>query len=353
MGTKQQNDWLYQVIGVEPYATPYAPELTKIPESWLREVPEWFYTQTTQYSGWVSDGKQYGDKGRFAALIANWDQCYLNVNSVCFKPPQIQENERFVYQGNVETLEDTIVPVSILAATKGHPDAMDPKINTLITQGWLDDNGQPLTDSPNIMAHQLIQGRYLNLPEGIAFVGAIFPHVPEDMVARINASAISGTWILDKTVGHHIFTGAAFVNKGALPLGHKDELRFRRDASDFELRNIAASARYDYIMAVDITESTGTLKEHECSCKNKQGDTLAVVTDEEVTDREVTDGTLEKVDAASDPTIGEESVVLSLEELSSVLSELIGRVGVLEDQVAGIDKAVVELIRFNEAREEI
>lgn len=334
--------WLYEVTGVTPYDTPYAPDLKKISTKWLYELPEWFYDKTSQYSGWVSDGEEYNDRGRFAALLNNWNQCYLNVGSVCFKPPRIRETEKFVYQGNIETIEKDIVPVSILAATKGHADdrMMNPYVNTMINQGFYDNNAQPLQDSRDIMAHQLIYGRYMNLPEGIAFVGAIFPHVTEDMVYRINASAISGTWILDQTEGSHIFSGASFVNSAALPLAHKDEIR-RWDPDDIELRNIAASARYNYIMAVNTTETDEKVTSHECQCKKR-----------EVTDQEPTSGEPEKVDAASDPNVGEQIDALSNEELTITLSELIGRVSVLEDQYGSLDREVANLIRSDEARGE-
>lgn len=336
------NDWYYQVTGIDPHGTPFAPNLTKIPKNWFYETPEWFHEKTSQYSGWVSDGEQYDDRGRFAGLIANWDQCYLNIDSVCFTAPKIRDDEPFVYQGTTQTLEGDLVPVYVFAATKGHGDdrMINPLTNTLINQGFLDNNAQPLSASRDIMAHQLIFARFKNLPEGIAMLGGVLPHVSEDMVARINASAISGTWIYDKTYQSHVFAGPVPVNSGALPLKPKDDIR-RWNPDDIELRNIAASARYNYIMAVNTTETDEKVTSHECQCKKR-----------EVTDQKPTSEEPEKVDAASDPNVGEQIDALSNEELTITLSDLIGRVSVLEDQYGSLDREVANLIRSDEARGE-
>lgn len=247
-------EWFYDVTSaLKPGEEAFVPDLTAAPKSWFTETPEW-WGNVDQYSIWVDND------GRVAGLIANFDQCYLNFTDSCFTAPEVSETEKFVYQGNISTLEGEVLPVSILAATKGHHFSDSIVENVLANQGFLDDNFKPLETSHDIMAHQLAYGRYINTPQGIAFVGALFPHVTASMVNRLKASAVSGHWQYDQTDDKYHFAGAVFVNAGALPL---------RSQSQLQLRQMAASLRYNHIMADD----------HACSCKK---DAVLAATDPNV-----------------------------------------------------------------------
>lgn len=243
----KQQDWLYEV-GLLQAEDAYAPNLNSVPESWFKEAPEW-KDEVDQYSLQVSDREH--DKGRVYGLIANFGACYLNFNNQCWTAPQIKQEEEYVYQGNVRSREGNLVPVNILAATKGHHFSDSQIENVLANQGFLDDQFSPLSQSYDVMAHQLAYGRYINTPEGIAFCGALFPHVGASMVNRINASAVSGHWQKDLTDNQIHFLGAVFVNRGALPL---------RSRSNIELTKIAASLGYNHFMAQS---------EQTCSCKKE------------------------------------------------------------------------------------
>jgi len=282
--------WLYEVTGEQTNNSPH------IPQTWLETTPP-FFNELEQHSIWVDQIDPQIGLRRAAGLIANWDVCYMNFKDACFTAPPIKPNEKYVYQGNIETLEGNKMPVSILAATKGHHYSDQHIDNVLANQGFLDDNFRPL--------QQLSYGRYINTPQGIAFVGAAFPHVNDNMVDRINASAISGHWQKDIASGEMEFLGAVFVNRGALPI---------KDKKHVELRKIAASLRYNHIVATEqITQK------QECGC--------------------------DKIVAATDPNIQnatgepeEERPVTNIEELEKVITELLSRVSVLEDAVMGLLK---------------
>lgn len=248
----RQEEYYYDVTGaLKDGEEAYAPNLTAPDKSWFYDKPSW-WGNVDQYSLTVDE------EGRVAGLIANWDACYLNNGQQCIKPFPIKDNERFVYQGNVAASMGEKVPVSIIAATKGHNFSDDVTAVTLANQGFLDDKFQPLESSHDIMAHQLMYGRYVNVEEGIAFLGAVFPHVSAAMVHRINASAVSAHWVYDIRQDDMLFAGAVFVNQGALPLESK---------SNLQLRQIAASLRYNHIMAGEVVEA--------CTCKKN----IAAATD--------------------------------------------------------------------------
>lgn len=307
--------WLYEVTGVDPGQDAFVPGLNGVPSSWLTELPPW-WGNVDQYSLIVSNGQQYGDRGRIAGLIANEGQCFLNESNYCLTPPPVDEEEKFVYQGNVETLEGDLVPVSILAATKGHHFSDSVEKNILANQGFLSDQFQPLQNSHDIMAHQLAFGRYINVEGGVAFVGALFPHVSVDMVARLNASAISGHWIYDQTEQKHIFAGAVFVNQPGFPLANKKNL---------ELRNIAGAFRYNHIMAQEVPQEAAP-----CACKTH----VAAATDPQYQN---TTGELEAI------KIEEPDVTINdLAEVSRLHSQ----------QIATLEKEVMKLIRQADQKEE-
>lgn len=306
----RQEEWLYEVTGAAPREDAFVPDLTKVPKSWLTELPDWF-GNVDQYSlvasnGDVSAGFKSDDAGRIAGFISNTDQCFINESGFCFTPPPIDEKEKFVYQGNIETIEGEYVPVSILAATKGHNfrEDRDPYLLAKANQGFLDDKFQPLQTSHDIMAHQFAYGRYMNVPGGIAFVGALFPHVSKDMVARLNASAISGHWIYDRTDEKHIFAGAVFVNQPGFPL---------RSKANLQLREIAASLRYTHFMAEPVDS---------CTCKKM--DVVAA-----------TDPNLQGVTSNSE----EKRPELTIEQIDNILVEHTRQIAVLEQEVMKLIKA--------------
>lgn len=248
----RQERWLYDVTSaLRPGEQGYAPDLFAPPKEWFQQKPDW-WDNLSQHSIWVAPD------GRVAGLIANYDVCYLNEQRGCIKPFPIKDDERFVYQGNVTAAMGEEVPVSIIAATKGHNISDDAFEVVMANQGFYDDQFQPLETSHDIMAHQLMYGRYQNVEEGIAFFGAVFPHVTASMVHRINASAVSPHWIYDVKSDDMIFGGAVFVNQGAMPLENKNNL---------QLRTIAASLKYNHIMAQEVTG---------CTCKDKH---IAAATD--------------------------------------------------------------------------
>lgn len=304
----REQNWLYEVTGVDPSIEPYANNLEAVPKSWFYEKPDWWDNKVDQYSIWVDE------QGRVAGLVANFDQCYLNIDTFCFKAPPVKDDEKFVYQGNVQSQEGDIVPVAILAATKGHSYSDRIIENVLANQGWVDSNFEPLKDSPDVMAHQLMYGRYVNFPEGIGFLGAIFPHVDKSMVQRINASAISGQWQYDQSESDYIFTGASFVNKGALPLKNKQNI---------QLRNIAASYGYNLIMGVDTSQESET-----CACQDL-------------------------VSAAQDPTppqaiTGTEEVINEDITIDDVVFAHTGQIAALEKAVILLEKEVARLVAKDE-----
>lgn len=298
-GLSRAEEWFYDVTSaLKPGEEAYAPDLVSPPKDWFYEKPQW-WNEVSQHSITVDE------QGRVAGLISNWDTCYLNESSTCITPWPVREDERFVYQGNVAAASGERIPVSILAATKGHHFTDDIKDASLANQGFLDDNYKPLNSSYDIMAHQLMYGRYVNTEEGIAFLGAIFPHVTASMVHRINASAVSGHWIYDVKVDDMIFAGAVFVNHGALPLESHSKL---------QLRQMAASLRYNHIMADD----------HACSCKK---DAVLAATDPNVQN------------ATGQPE-GEKPEI-TMEDVVSVLEAHTRQIDTLE-------KVVMELIRESE-----
>lgn len=298
--SKRQDDHFYEVTAaIRPGQKAFAPDLIAPPKEWFTDLPEW-WNDVQQHSIWVDD------EGRVAGLIANFSQCYLNYGEACITPWEVKEDEKFVYQGNVAASLGEKIPVAIMAATKGHnfdPDR-DPRKITLANQGFLDDNFQPLTNSDDVMRHQLVYGRYKNTPEGIAFLGAVFPHVTEDMVHSIRVSAVSPHWIYDRTEDEMIFTGAVFVNRPALPLSNH---------SNLELREIAASLRYTHIMAEAVDS---------CTC-NKM-DVVAA-----------TDPNLQGVSDVSEDSKPE----LTNEERDAALLELTRRLDLVETELMNLIKA--------------
>lgn len=289
-------EWFYDVTSaLRPGEKAYVPELIAPPKEWFYEKPQW-WNEVSQHSITVDD------QGRVAGLISNWDTCYLNERDTCITPWPVKEDERFVYQGNISASLGERVPVSILAATKGHHFSDDIVQNVLANQGILDDKFKPLNSSNDVMAHQLMYGRYVNTEEGIAFLGALFPHVTASMVHRINASAVSGHWIYDVKTDDMIFAGAVFVNHGALPLSSHSEL---------QLRQMAASLRYNHIMADEQT----------CSCKEKS------------------------VLAATDPNVQNSSGQPEGLQSEPALSDVVAVVDEHSTRLDTLEKVVMELIR--------
>lgn len=189
---------------------PAYPNLTHAPLEWFNSKPDW-WDNISQHSIYVDD------KGRVAGLVNNWEQCYLNDPERCFKADPNQDLSK-MYQSNATTVEGNIIPVSVLSATYGHENFNTINGAIAYNQGYVNEYGEQLSQSNDIMAHQLCYGQYHPVEEGLAFFGAMFPHVDSNMVQRINASAISGSWAEDATEGKQTFLGATFVNRGALPL---------------------------------------------------------------------------------------------------------------------------------------
>ncbi len=308
---KREQEWYMKVTGRDINAS--FNEFF-VPEAWLRELPEDF-EKTEQYSLYVDDevDPQVGLRRAFG-LIANFETCYMNIDGYCFTAPPVEEHEDFAYQGNVKTAEGNLVPVTIIAATLGHPESPNIYENVLYNQGWVDDKFQPLKNSTDIMAHQLLFGRFKNAPQGIAFLGAAFPHVQQDMVQRINASAISGQWQYNDHEQKYVLTGPVFVNKGALPLKNKQNI---------QLRNIAASYGYNLIMGVDTSQESET-----CACQDL-------------------------VSAAQDPTppqaiTGTEEVINEDITIDDVVFAHTGQIAALEKAVILLEKEVARLVAKDE-----
>lgn len=299
---QRREKFFYDVTAaLKPGEKAFAPELVSPPKEWFYEKPDWWNT-VSQHSITIDD------HGRAAGLIANFDVCYLNSTSHCITPWPVKDDEHFVYQGNVAASLGEKIPVAVIAATKGHNFDDDILNVARANSGFLDDHFQPLSNSDDVMAHQLLYGRYTNTDQGIAFLGAVFPHVSAAMVHRINVSAISPHWVFDVKTSEMIFTGAVFVNRGALPL-HAD--------SGLELRNIAAGLRYTHIMAGPIEES--------CSCKNKD------------------------VAASVDPIVLEMDALepeVTMEDLVYVQSQH-------SQEIAVLNRAVTELIKRADKADEV
>lgn len=320
-GRSRSEQWFYDVsAALEPGEKAWAPDLLAPPREWFYEVPDW-WDEVEQHSIWIDDD------GRAAGLIANFSQCYLNYGDSCVTPWAVKEDENFVYQGNIAAALGERIPVSILAATKGHNlhKDRDPYKISLANQGFLDDNFQPLQSSNDVMKHQIMYGRYKNTPEGIAFLGAIFPHVSAPTVHSVRASAVSPHWVYDRTDDEMIFTGAVFVNRGALPL---------RNRANLQLREIAASLRYTHFMAEPVED---------CACKNKHN--LEVATPKNATTGNTANVTFDVV-AATDPNFqGTTSdsegrkPELTIEQIDNVLFEHTKQIALLEQEVMKLIKA--------------
>jgi hypothetical protein len=303
---QRREKFFYDVTAaLKPGESAYAPELYAPPKEWFYEKPEW-WGDVAQHSMTVDE------HGRAAGLIANFDVCYLNNVQGCITPWPVKEDEHFVYQGNVAASLGEKIPVAVIAATKGHN--FDDNIMNVAraNSGFLDDKFQPLSNSDDVMAHQLLYGRYTNTDQGIAFLGAVFPHVSAAMVHRINVSAISPHWVHDVKTNEMIFTGAVFVNRGALPL-HQDP--------DFELRNIAASLNYNHIMA-------GPVEETSCSCKDKH------------------------VAAATDPNLQNATGEPEALKPEVTFDDLVYVQGVHSQELAVLNRTVIELTRRLDKQEE-
>lgn len=256
------------------------PELTQIPKQWLNSKPKW-WDNIKNHSLFIDEN------GRAAGLVNNWDQCYLNSPEACMSRDPNQDLSK-MYQSNITTVEGDIEPVSILAATLGHDNFYTEEEAIAFNQGYINEHGEQLTQSNDVMAHQLLYGQYHPVEEGLAFFGAAFPHISKEMVMRVNASGISGAWVDDPTEGKQTFLGAVFVNRGALPL------------------QINATAKY-YTIGRTINNGEKTMSEQEtveqetlipCSCKDKQVN--AAVEDEMIVDETMPDSNIADLQATID-----------------------------------------------------
>lgn len=247
-----------------PIEERYAPGLDAIDPSWFNTVPEGA-DDLPVGKLFVYDGAM---NGRAFGIVAPFDECWMNDSKEC-----ITVNEKIdttkIYQGMHRATDGKLYPVSLLAGTLGHYQGDRMNEAVLFNQGFMDEQGQMLNASHDVMKHQLLYGQYHPTNRGLAFCGAVMPHVSKEQVRQINASAVSITMGDDARTHKQVLLGAVFVNNPA----YRNTLR----SNPLQMRHAAIvydldSSRERIEMNTTLTPSSPEVTDadsHECTCKTR------------------------------------------------------------------------------------
>lgn len=170
-------------------AVPHTP-----PESWFTEIPEWYKPDHSLVQIKL-DGPE---AGRVAALVAPWGECILDGKEGCFTAPQSPTNYEFAHVGTTITEEGKEVRTGNIGGNVDHAPT-----------NW---SMSPAVSHYANTATRIMRGRYQDGPNGVIFLGAMWPGTTIAHALDAIASAISGDWRWVQTLKAYDMAGSQLVN---------------------------------------------------------------------------------------------------------------------------------------------
>lgn len=172
------------------------------PPEWFEEVPSWYDPQM----GLVQVQMSGPDEGRVAALVAPWNECILDGKQGCWTAPPSLTNYEFAHVGSTPTQAGPVRTANI-GGKINHADIRWPM--------------EAAVDHYANTATRTMQGRYIDTPDGIMFLGVMAPGSTRLDALTVTASALSGDWRWVETLKGYEMAGSQLVNNPAfrpLPL---------------------------------------------------------------------------------------------------------------------------------------
>jgi hypothetical protein len=183
---------LAQKMLADPHAAIDAPIAP--PSAWFTKLPD----------DWDSNGPLIQidfASGRVAALVAPYGECILNGRAGCWTPPISATNYEYAHVGSVLTAEGDIIRTANIG---GGVDHFDP---TRATETSL------AADHYANTATRRMVGRYVDSPpDGIVFVGSIYPGTTYMQAFECMTSALSGDWRWVQSLNDYEMVGSQLVN---------------------------------------------------------------------------------------------------------------------------------------------
>lgn len=242
---------LAQKMLADPHAAIDAPIAP--PSAWFTKLPD----------DWDSNGPLIQidfASGRVAALVAPYGECILNGRAGCWTPPISATNYEYAHVGSVLTAEGDIIRTANIG---GGVDHFDP---TRATETSL------AADHYANTATRRMVGRYVDSPpDGIVFVGSIYPGTTYMQAFECMTSALSGDWRWVQSLNDYEMVGSQLVNnpgfrpnKMASParLASVVPLRVSTISRFFDVgAKVASAGCSDSDRVVSVWESTESIQE--------------------------------------------------------------------------------------------
>jgi len=143
------------------------------------------------------------DEGQVYGHIALWDTCHTSFSGVCITPPMSSSGYAYFQTGAVLTDEGD-VPVGQISLGGGHAD---------VKMGWRPAAAHYDSTSAAVADVAVGEDEF-----GIWFSGWVRPGTPEEMVAALRASGLSGDWRAIRAGGNLELIAALAVNVQGFPV---------------------------------------------------------------------------------------------------------------------------------------
>ncbi len=141
------------------------------------------------------------EEGRFFGHLAAWGTCHIGIDGVCIEPPPSATDYANFKQGSVMT-DKGLIPCGVITMETGHADV---KMRARPAMAHYDNTG--------------LQAALVNIGEdehGIWVAGCVMPHLSDEHIMKMRASALSGDW---RDIGGNLELVAALeVNTPGFPI---------------------------------------------------------------------------------------------------------------------------------------
>lgn len=164
------------------------------PGHWFTEIPDW-YDPNHSLIQIKLDGPE---AGRVAALVAPWGECVLDGKEGCFTAPQSPTGYEFAHVGTTITAEGDQVRTANVGGNVDHA-----------PHNW---SMSPAVSHYANTATRMMRGRYIDGPNGVIFLGAMWPGTTIADALEAIASALSGDWRWVQTLRAYDMAGSQLVN---------------------------------------------------------------------------------------------------------------------------------------------
>lgn len=187
------NVLLERPAGIAEFDTPVNVPVTP-PASWFTEIPDWFDLN----KGLIQVALNGPEEGRVAALVAPWGECILDGKEGCWTPPPTQTGYEFAHVGTTVCDDGSFVRTANVGGRVDHADIMLPM--------------KAAVDHYANTAVRMMRGRYVDTPNGIMFLGSMWPGSTRFDALTAIASALSGDWRYVESLGAFEMAGSQLVN---------------------------------------------------------------------------------------------------------------------------------------------